>query len=225
MNRNHWICALAAGLMATANASAQSVLTDTFSYSLPTSTGTDSQNFSVGPWNTALGTLDSVTFTITGSQTVYSEVINTGATAGSFSAASTSGSFSLFGAGLASPLSETLSASFANTGTPYTIAAGAPITFLNSTPTSNAAALSATASSLASFSSASTYTVGFGPFTSSITNPSASVGGGASANASGVIDVVFTYTAAAVPEPSTVLLLLAGLGCVAVCKRRLRQPI
>ena len=172
--------------------------------------------FSLPSFNTALGTLQSVTFELTDSTTAAVQIFNATAGALSFTNATASIPLTVTGPGGMS-ISDTITAS---------VASGVATSGLNtfSGVTGTHSANTSFTSGLSAFESGSVVNLSYladasqGTYTG--TGPTGLFFGG-SANAGGTFEIIYNY--AAVPEPATWAFLMLGLGGIGAAMRTRRK--
>jgi hypothetical protein len=159
-------------------------------------------------FDTSLGTLTGISFTIVADITATVKVVNLATTSETFTNAFTSDTVTTTGPG-GFTLSTTPTASVAS----GTVAAGALNTYPGTTGTSTGSSVYTGSFTPYEGPGSATVALGFagGSASSGGTSPSSDILFGGSAAAGGYVKVTYTYTPSAVPEPTSMALLGIGM--------------
>ncbi len=173
-------------------------------------------------FDTSLGTLTSVTVTVTETGTVTSSVTNIGTAASSFTNASSTGTVTVTG-----PDGTTTSTSLSTTPASGPIAGSSGSVLVGTTTgTASPATISVPTADFSSYETppaSLTYTItAAGTVTSTGTSPSGDVFFGGGATVSGNVEVVYNYTST-VPEPASFAMLALGMGGIFAVRRFFHQ--
>jgi hypothetical protein len=211
--RNLTLAALVLAVMAVAQSASAGTITQTVSYTGGSPPFTDVLTFN--KFNTALGTLTSVSIELSETSTLSSSVFNSTSSAVSFSNATTSATVTATGPDSTTSTATVTSDPFAGTATPNGFTNG-PSTTATATATSFAA-------SLAPYEGAGTgtFTVSTSAAALAYTGDAAVAGAlffGGPATASGSVTIIYTYTSA-IPEPASLGMVALGLGGIFAVRR------